>query len=287
MKRPFILFLLLLTFMGSVAAKPVYDIYHDFKGKVLLIENTIENCTEIIKLHQNSGVNTQTSVSSTKVTQNSATPKEGANEMSDAEVVVGITFTILMGLLIFTAVIMGSIFAILFIFKYDTLKNFFNKRAGTNILGRRNIRKEECIAALGGAVLGVMQWIGALAGTYLIQGLSTLIFIAIIIYLFNLRKQLLAIAPRKAVRWMIIYKLCTLLLSMTVGSMLSVVAIGIFVISIFSKGLDNVWKQEFSFKKPSNDGSGAIRRCCSCQFWDSGHCNFHNIETPANGGCGE
>ena len=46
MKRLFTWLMLLLTLVGSVAAKPKYDIYHDFKGKVLLIENIIDNCTE-------------------------------------------------------------------------------------------------------------------------------------------------------------------------------------------------------------------------------------------------
>ncbi len=40
--------MLLIISISNVAAKPEYDIYHDFKGKVLLIENTIDGCTERI-----------------------------------------------------------------------------------------------------------------------------------------------------------------------------------------------------------------------------------------------
>ncbi len=379
--------MLLIISISNVAAKPEYDIYHDFKGKVLLIENTIDGCTERIwydeqgyKLyteivqrgHKESYVaaacydqngvqavlktttryvngekrvindtlrytpgqkevyqreyNTSGSVTFENIDSNgnwlrlnvdgekfmsrriwyygasevnAATPvalkekmlssiyPKKEPEISETEVITGAVSTIIIAILANAFVGVVVVFAIFFFLKYDTLKEFFNKRAGAKILGRRKIRKDEYIAALGGAILGLLQWVEGLTGEDFISTLTVLALIAIAVYLFKLRKQLLAIAPAQAVRWMTIYKLCTLMFAAMAGALLSIVAIGLVVASIFTKGLDSVWKQEFSFKNPSSDGSTAIRRCGSCHFWDSGHCNFHDIETPADGGCGE
>lgn len=387
MKRLFTWLMLLLTLAGSVAAKPKYDIYHDFKGKVLLIENIIDNCTErtwydeqgyklyteIVQrghkesyvaaaCHDQNGVqailktttryvngdkqivhdtlcytpeqrqdyqreythsgslsfenidsngnwlrlnvdgnkfmtrriwyyganevNAATPIALKEKLLNSITPKEEAKEVSEDQTATALIPSIIIAIIANIFVGLIIIFAIFFFLKYDSLKEFFNKRAGAKILGRRKIRKDEYIAALGGAILGLLQWVEAMAGEDFISTLTVLALIAIVIYLFRLRKQLLAIAPAQAVRWMLIYKLCTLMFAAMAGALLSIVAIGFIVASMFAKGLDNVWKQEFSFKNPSSDGSTAIRRCGSCHFWDSGHCNFHDIDTPANGGCG-
>lgn len=214
------------------------------------------------------------------------TPKEPPKQMSETEKAAGVASALL--IMVFSTIvnIVMLLYAVLFFFKYKVIRDFFNARAETKILGSHKVKREEIVAAIVGAVIGIFQWVEALGGGSFMTALWCVALIATAIYLFMLRRRLLSVATPKAVRWFIIYKLSTILLFIVVGALISVVAIAILVASLFVKGLDSVWKQEFSYANPTDNGSGAVRTCGSCKYWSNGYCSYHDMKTPADGGCG-
>ncbi len=213
-------------------------------------------------------------------------PKEPPKQVSEAEMAVGIAYGLLLRVFSTIIKIVVVLYALLFFFKYDVIKNFFNARAEAKILGSHKVKREELVAAIVGAVIGILQWAEAMAGASFMSELWCGVLIVVAVYLFILRRRLLSIATPKAVRWFILYKLSTILLFLVVGALISIVAVGILVASLFIKGLDSVWKQEFSYANPTDNGSGAVRTCGSCKFWNNGYCSYHDMNTSANGGCG-
>lgn len=183
--------------------------------------------------------------------------------------------------------IVAIIFAVLYITKHRTLATFFNERAGMTIVPSRIIGKVEKITFAIGAVVGVLQWLEALAGDSFMKAINIAALCAGAFYLFKMHQRLKVVLDSKALKWALIYKGCTLFMFFVGGALLSIIAILLLVIlPAFLKGADYVWNDTFSYSNPSTDGGG-IRTCRSCKYWDKGYCSFHNMEMPPYGGCGK
>ena len=182
--------------------------------------------------------------------------------------------------------ILAIIFAVLYFAKHEVLKNFFNKRAGREIITARVRGKAEKIALIIGAVVGTLQWIEAVGGDISMGFLHILALCAGVVYLYKLYAKANGAIEPIALRWALIYKGCVLFMFYVGGALLSIFAILIFIVlPIFFKGMNFVWNDTFSYSNPSKEGAG-IRSCRTCQYWSSGYCSFHNQEMPATGGCG-
>lgn len=186
-----------------------------------------------------------------------------------------------------TITIFGIIFAILYIAKHSVLAEFFNKRAGMTIVPSRIIGKVEKRTFAIGAVVGVLQWIEAIAGDSFMKALNIIALLVGAFYLYKMYKRLQGTLEPAALKWALVYKGCTLCMFYVGGALLSIVAILLLVVlPMFLKGADYVWNDTFSYSNPSTDGGG-IRTCRSCKYWDKGYCSFHNMEMPPYGGCGK
>ena len=182
--------------------------------------------------------------------------------------------------------ILAIIFAVLYFAKHEVLQNFFNKRAGREIITARVRGKAEKNALIVGAVVGLLQWIEAVGADISMGFLHILALCAGVVYIYKLRAKMNGVLEPVALRWALIYKACVMFMFYVGGALLSIFAILIFVVlPIFFKGLDFVWNDTFSYSNPSNDGGG-IRTCRTCQYWSAGYCSFHNQDMPPTGGCG-
>lgn len=198
----------------------------------------------------------------------------------------GLVIVLLLGLLIPLLVAL-FVFAVLYIAKHKKLEEFFNKRAGMTIVPSRIIGGSEYIAVALGAVVGVLQWFEALSGGLFMGVVNTVALCAGALYLYKRYKQLRGALTPAALKWLLVYKGCTLYMFFVGGELLSVVAIFLLVGSMFLTGANYLWKDTFSYGNPTKSGEGSIRTCKSCQYWDNNYCSFHGMEMPPHGGCGK
>lgn len=171
----------------------------------------------------------------------------------------------------------GIVFAILYIAKHKKLEEFFNKRAGMTILPSRIIGKVEKITFGLGAVVGVMQWFEALSGDLFMGTVNIIALCAGVIYLYKMYKRLSGTLNPIALKWLLIYKGCTLWMFFVGGALLSIVAILLLVmLPTFAKGANYVWNEALS---------GGASTCRNCKYWDNGYCALHNTAMPTSGSC--
>ena len=170
---------------------------------------------------------------------------------------------------------------------YDKLRNFFNNKAGEDILpSKLKYRKRDLIAAIFGGVCGLMLWSGALFGVGSTSLVTIVGVVWMIVYFRRLYKSCKEVVSPRAAKWYIIYCVMSVLLLAVVGVFLSVFAIGIAVMSLMGKGLSTVWDQEMSHTLPTEDGIKSTRHCSSCSSYSNGYCSYHNRAMPPDGGCG-
>lgn len=178
-------------------------------------------------------------------------------------------------------------FGICILISYKRVRNYFNRRAGENILSSSlKLHRREAIAAIIGGVYGTSVWAGATIGSDFnaIIIIGTLVWLAIA--MTKLYKRGLSVASPKAAKWYVIYSTLLALSCWSAGAALSVFAIAIAVGSLFGKGINAVWDDEITHKDPREGGSATTRQCAGCSNYSNGYYSYHNRPMPPTGGCG-
>lgn len=213
--------------------------------------------------------------------------QENVSDDSSTGAIAEAGLAFVLGLILFIPLMAVMFFGICILISYKSVRNYFNHKAGTNILSSRlKLHRREAVAAIIGGVYGISLWAGATVG----RDFKTIVIVGGLVWLAiamaRLYKRCLSVASQKAAKWYVIY--CTLLalVCATVGAALSVIAIAVGVAALFGKGINAVWDDEVTHQGPREDGSAATRQCANCSYYDRGYCKYHNCPMPPTGGCG-
>lgn len=213
--------------------------------------------------------------------------QENVSDDSSTGAIAEAGMAFVLGLILFIPLMAVLFFGICILVSYKSVRNYFNRHAGADILSSSlKLHKREAIAAIIGGVYGISLWVGSTVGS----DFKTIVIVGGLVWLAiamaRLYKRCLSVASQKAAKWYVIY--CTLLalVCATVGAALSVIAIAVGVAALFGKGINAVWDDEVTHQGPREDGSAATRQCANCDCYARGYCSYHNRPMPPTGGCG-
>lgn len=206
----------------------------------------------------------------------------------------------LLSIVMFIFLIASCIFVIFYLFLWEKMRAWFNKKAESEFMPKKRIERPQIIAAIIGVAMVILSIINSMIGPAkssaeitplaIISGLiqyGALIWFGI--YCRNTYKDRVAQMSKKAAKWSVIYLLCSCVTIILLSAALTGFVIAIYALFFI---FDKLW--DFSNNSgtsvDSAKSSASQYRCCSsCKRFSYGKCNDDQsatISDPSHHCCG-
>lgn len=192
-----------------------------------------------------------------------------------------------LGVIMIVFYCIASVFIISYLFFWEKMKMWFNKKAGAEFMPEKRIERPQLIAGVIGVILAVVIAIAGATGVSA-ESLAQLTPMSIIlgviqwggliwfvIYCRKTYRQKVANMGKQGARWSTIYLLCSCTTIVMLSVMLSTYVMMVYAaLFIFDKG----WNFSFSNTKGNSSGGNVpTYKCCtSCRKYSFLQCS----ETP-------